>query len=117
MDRLKSGYELTTPLILQIPTSSTSYNGVHQPSSYTDSTDILFANFKTFGGTETVVNGVFEIIETAEIVCWYRPDLKSNCRIKRAEDGAVFEILGDVEDISLRHQQMKFKVKRVKGGV
>lgn len=118
MDRnaIKAAASMTTALILQIPTGATSYNGVHKPSGYQDSPNKIFANFKTFGGTETQVNGVLEIIDTAEVTTWFRPDIKSNCRIKRVEDGAIYEILGEPEDIEQRHQLMKFKIRRVKGG-
>lgn len=107
--------EMTTPLILQIPTE-TKYNGV-RTNTYTDAEGIIFANFKTYGGTERKVDGLWEIEDTAQLVCWYRTDIQSNCRIKRAADGAVFEIIGEPEDIEQRHQFLKFKVKRIKGGV
>ena len=37
--------------------------------------------------------------------------------VKRAEDGAVFEILAEPEDIDQRHQLLNFKIRRLKGGV
>ena len=46
---------------------------------------------------------------------WYRPDIKGNCRIAR-EDGATYDIIGEPENISMRNQFLKFKVRRVKGG-
>lgn len=115
MYRPAEAAEMTTPLILQIPTYS-KYNGV-ECATYTDSPNIIYANFKTYGGTERQVNGIFEVEETAQITCWFRPDITSGCRIKRAADGAVFNILGDPEDIELRHQFLKFKARRIKGGV
>lgn len=109
--------EFTTPLILQKPSALSSYNGVRTNTGYTDDPDIVYGNFKTYGGTETVVDGVLEIIETAEITTWFRPDITSNCRIKRADNGAVYEILNEPENIELRNQFLKFKVRRVKGGI
>ena len=109
--------EMTTALILQKPSGISSYNGVRTNTGYTDDSHVIYANFKTYGGTETQVNGVLEIIETAEVVCWYRPDIASNCRIKRADNGAVYEILNEPENIELRNQFLKFKVRRVKGGI
>lgn len=113
MYRPKSPF--TTPLILQIPAGQSTYNGVRTNTGYTDSADTVFASFKTFGGTETKVDGVLEVVETADIETWYRPDIKSNCRIKTT-DGAVYEILGAPEDIEQRHQYLKFKIRRVRGG-
>jgi hypothetical protein len=34
----------------------------------------------------------------------------------RLSDGAVFDILGEPENIEMRNQFLKFKVRRVKGG-
>lgn len=117
MDRLKRGNELTTPMILQVPTSSGNYNGVRRPTNYADDPNVVYASFQSYGGTETLVDGVLEIIETAQITTWYRPDITTNCRLKRAEDGAIFEILGTPEDIDMRHVQLSFKIRRVKGVV
>ena len=107
---------MTTALTLQIPGTLTTYNGVRSKPSFTDAQGTIFASFKTYGGTETRVDGLYEVIETAQIVCWYRPDIKSGCRIKRLSDGAVYEILGDPENIEERNQFLKFKVRRIKGG-
>lgn len=108
---------MTTPLVLQVPAPITTYNGVRTKPTFTDAEGIVYANFKTYGGTETKVDGIFEVIETAQIVCWFRPDIKSDCRVKRATDGAVYEIIGDPENIEERNQFLKFKVRRIKGGV
>lgn len=115
MYRPPEAAQMTTPLILQIPTQA-EYNGVRYPTTYTDAAGVIFANFKTYGGTESVVDGILQIIETADVCCWYRPDIQSNCRIKRATDGAVFEILGDPENIEQRNQFIKMKLRRIKGG-
>lgn len=77
---------------------------------------IIFASFKTYGGTETTVNGVYSVIDTASLETWYRPDIKSDCRIVRVEDGATYEIVGEPENINMRNQFLKFKAKRIKGG-
>lgn len=114
MYRPSQSVEMTTAFILQKPTQG-NYNGV-RTNTYTDDSAVIFANFKTYGGTEKLVDGMIEVEETAEIVCWYRPDITSGCRVKRAQDNAVFAILGDPEDIEYRHQYLKFKVRRVKGG-
>lgn len=87
---------------------------VQQALQNTD--NIFYGTFKTYGGTERDENGVYSIIDTATIECYYRPDIKSNCKIARADDGAIFEIINEPEDINQKHQFLKFKVKRVKGG-
>ena len=79
--------------------------------------NLFFGSFKTYGGTEEVINGVYSITDTAIIETWYRPDIKANCRIARANDKAIFDIINEPENINMRNQFLKLKVKRVKGGV
>jgi head-tail adaptor len=106
--------QMTTALRLQTPTSDKTL-GVHK-KTYADVAGVLMANMKTYGGTETTSNGVLSVEDTAQIVCWYRPDIRSDCRIVRLSDGAVFDILGEPENIEMRNQFLKFKVRRAKGG-
>ena len=115
MYRPSETQQMTTPLCLQTPTSER-VNGV-LVKTYEDVSDIFFGNFKTYGGTERQSNDVYTVEDTASIVCWFRPDIKSDCRIKRLSDNAVFEIIGEPENLEQRNMFLKFKVRRVKGGV
>lgn len=111
----------TIPLILLSPSKVTKVKGVvkkefpsiEEASKMED--NIFYGSFKTYGGTEKNINGVYLIEDTAIIETWYRPDITSNCRIARASDNAVFDIINEPEDINQRHQFLKFKVRRVKG--
>lgn len=102
------------PLKLYIPTYET-ISGIAKKNYPTDGI-LFFGSFKTYGGTETTINGVYSILDTANIETWYRPDIKSDCRIERANDGAMYEILGEPENINMRNQYLKFRIRRVKGG-
>lgn len=105
----------TTPVLLLIPTYTTQ-KGV-TVKTYDESAGIqLFCSWKTYGGTEVTDNGIYSVIDTAKIETWYRPEIKSDCRIKDLESGSVYEILGKPEDINRRHQFMQFKVQAVEGG-
>ncbi len=116
------------PLILLIPKSISKVNGVNRKQyptveealSIKDKNNkpknLFFGSFKTYGGTEKTINGIYSIEDTANIETWYRPDIISNCRIVRASDNAIFDIINEPEDINQRHQFLKFKVRRVKGG-
>ena len=115
--------QMTTPLQLQQPTKQASY-GVNK-NIYTTMEGVVMANFKTFGGTEVVVNGVISVVETAQIVCRYRPDIKGNSRFillpagfdEENKPNAVYEVLGEPENIEMRNMFLKIKLRRVKGGV
>ena len=76
----------------------------------------FFCSFRTFGGTEKNINGVYSIEDTATIETWYRPDIKSDCKIAVVETKEEFEILNTPENINMRNQFLKFKVKSAKGG-
>ena len=116
------------PLVLLIPSSISQNKGVNQKQYPTvedalskkdknnKPINLFFGSFKTYGGTEKTVNGIYSIEDTANVETWYRPDIKSNCRIARANDGAIFDIINEPENINMRNQFLKFKVKRVKGG-
>ena len=66
--------------------------------------EVINGSFATYGGTETT-------IET-----YYTDKIKSDDRIRRLTDGAVFEIKGEPENIEMRFLFLKIKVQRVKGG-
>lgn len=116
------------PLVLLIPKSIIQVKGVNKKEYPTieealaikdkndNSINLFFGSFKSYGGTEKIVNGIYSIEDTANIETWYRPDISSNCRIARANDGAIFDVINEPENINMRNQFLKFKVKRVKGG-
>ena len=103
----------TTPVELFHVSEIKTIRGVDVPT-YSEKGEIIMCSFKTYGGTETVVNGVISTISTANIETWYRPDITSSSRIKLGSQ--TYEIMGDPEDIEQRHQFLKFKVRSVRGG-
>lgn len=106
-------------MILLVPISKKYVNGklkkeYSKPTEVTEDMNI-FGSFRTFGGTETNVNGVYTIINTAVIETWYRPDIKADCRIYIPDLNATYDIIQPPEDIERRHQYLKFKVQKVGG--
>lgn len=112
--RPKDADEFRTPVKLLIPAGTTKYNGVNRPT-YPDDGDVIFVSWKAYGGTETTVNGVYSILDTAVVTTWFRPDITADCRLLR-EDGAVYEIKSKPENIEMQNVYLTFKVERVKGG-
>lgn len=80
-----------------------------------DVTEIFFAGFRTYGGTESTVNDVYTIYDTAVIDTWYSPEFTANCRVYDIESGFTWDIISDPEDIGRRHQFVQFKVRKVGG--
>ena len=127
MSNYRPTIENPIPLVLLVPTykkvsgvAKKEYPTIKEALNILDdkgnSLNLFFGSFKTYGGTEKTVNGIYSIEDTANVETWYRPDINSNCRIARANDGAIFDIINEPEDINQRHQFLKFKIKRVKGG-
>lgn len=116
----KAAGDYYTPMKLLIPKAD-KYNGkvtyTYPSIEEAPEENIFFGSFKTFGGTETTVNGIVTIVDTANIETFYRPDIGRYCRIAILETKEIYEVLGDPEDIERRHQILKFKVKKIVGGL
>ena len=76
--------------------------------------ELIYCSFKSYGGTEVVVNDVLVVRNTANIETWYRPDITAASRIKVGS--VVYEVMGTPENISMRNQFLKFKVQAIVGG-
>ena len=76
----------------------------------------IYCSFRTFGGTETTVNGVLTVENTAVVDTWYNPDISADSRVITA-DGGIYEVLGTPENIEMRNQFMRFKIREIRGGV
>lgn len=113
MSRFKPSYPYCTQVELYVPTYTTAV-GVPKKVMPKKPTDVINVSWKSYGGTETTINDVYSVIDTATVETWYRPDIKSDCRLKH--DGMFYEILGKPEDIEMRHQFIRMKVQAVEGG-
>lgn len=116
MARFKFTAPLTVPLVLLKPTYSTAYGVDKKTFPAMENGELIYGNFKTYGGTEHEVNGLYSVENTAYVETWYRPDIKSDCRIGVPETGEVYEIIGEPENIERRNQYLKMKITQVKGG-
>lgn len=104
---------MTTACDLFIPTAS-KVNGA-PVLTYPETGKRFFANVKSYGGTESMSNGMLMIEDTVVVTTWYRPDIKAKCRVKLLPAGAVYEVIGDPENWEMRCQYLAFKCRRVKG--
>lgn len=116
MAEYKPSLPFTTPIILLIPEAVTVKGSTKKRYPSIENGELIFCSFKTYGGTERSENGVYSVEDTANIETWYRPDIKSDCRIILAETEAAYEIINEPEDVNQRHMYCLFKVRRIKGG-
>lgn len=116
MAEFKPALPFNSPFRLLVPFKSKVNGVVTKTYPEVENGELIFASFKTYGGTESETNGVYTVIDTADVQTWYHPDIKSDCIITNAETGEKYEIIGAPENINMRNQFLKFKVKRIKGG-
>ena len=110
----KPSDHFTIPFKIGIP-STTTIKGV-PTKTYTESATTYYGTFRSFGGTETVKDGLYSVIYTTTLETWYTPDLKANCRVHVLQTDEYFEVVGTPENIQMRNQYMKAHLQAVKGG-
>lgn len=98
-----------------VPIEQSVYGVEKKTFSDPETSELFYGSFRTFGGTENVQDGLFTLINTATINTWYRPDIKSDYRIYICETGQAYDVVGDPEDIEMRHQYLQIKVRKVGG--
>lgn len=113
MKMYKPSGPYTTPLILLIPELKTAKGTTKK--IFPEDGEVFFCSLKSYGGTERDVNGVYSIEDTANVETWYRPDITSDCRVM-TENGRVYEIMNEPENIEMRYQILRFKIRRISGG-
>ena len=115
MRSFKPSAPFNVAMKLLVPVSERVNGALKKTFSDPESSELFYGSFRTFGGTENTQDGVFTLINTATIDTWYRPDIKSDCRIYICETGHAYEIISDPEDIQMRHQYLQIKVRKVGG--
>lgn len=118
MSRYKPAAPFTTPIYILAPTYQI-VKGVRKkvwpdPATLGDD-DLIFGTFRSFGGTDTVQNDVYTVEATGYIETWYRPDITSDCKLYMVPTGDSYDILGDPENIEMRNQYLKIRVRRIGG--
>lgn len=116
MAHFKPAVPFSVPLVLLVPTYAEESGVPVKTFPTLEQGALFYGSFKSYGGTETNINGLYSVEDTAIIECWFRPDIKSDCRVALPESGAVYEVWGEPENIEKRNQFLKFKVRRYKGG-
>ena len=101
---------------LLVPIGTTAYGAMKKSFVAPDAVDeVFFGSFRTFGGTENIKDDVYTIVNTAVIDTWYMPEIKADCQIYICDTGQIYDIIGDPEDIDMRHQYLQFKVRKMGG--
>lgn len=116
MARFRPSAPFVTAMILLVPTYEKEFGSTVKHFPQVQDGIRINGSFRTYGGTEREINGIYSVDDTAWIETWYRPDIKSDCRIYIPELDQTYEVLGRPEDIELRHQYIRMKVMAYTGG-
>lgn len=106
-------YEVKTfnvPFVLMKPTSKRIEGALMKDFEISD---VIYCSFKTFGGSERVINGVWSVEKTGTVDTWFNPHITADCRIRNAVTGAEYEIISEPENIDNHCQFLQFKVRKV----
>lgn len=114
MSRPNAAAQMATACVLLIPTNGPQKQGVDTKVWPTDG-PIIWANLKSYGGTEKISNDLLVIEDTMTMTTWYRPDISAKCRVRIARTGAEYEIINEPENWENRFQFLVCKMRRVKG--
>ena len=99
-------YRVQNPTIRRV-------NGVDH-KEYEDAGEI-FAGVKTYGGTESNLNGVRVVKDTAVLHTWFNSFCNTDSRLID-DAGGVWSIITPPEDIDASRRFLSFKIERVEGG-
>lgn len=106
--------QTTTPVQIQIATTTDNY-GVRQ-KAYQSVAYTSWCNWTDYSGSEKDINNISAAEESATLYFrWFDSNAKTDGRIIRLTDNAVFEIVS-VENIEQRDKAMIVRVRRIKGG-
>ena len=110
----KKAAQTNTPI--QIQTVSTTNVLGQVKKTYTNTPYISYCNWSDYSGWEREVNNIAGVEENITLYFrWYDPNCKTDGRVIRLTDNAVFEIVS-VENIEQRDKAMIVKVRALKGG-
>ena len=106
----------TVPMKLLVPTVTKVKGATKKEYPNPDLiTSVFFGSFRTFGGTERVVNDVYTLEDTATVDTWYDPRFKAECRVHLVDSGEEYDIIGTPENIDRRNQFTRMRLKKVGG--
>lgn len=113
MKKYKPNEPFLVPMYLFTPTITIAKGS--QKKIYPEKGNLIYCSFRTFGGTEKIIDNILAVENTAVIETRYRSDIKSDCILQDC-DGLAYEIIGTPENIGMKNRYLKFKIRAKKGG-
>lgn len=115
----KPAMPFNVPMRLLVPTTAM-VKGVAKkvypdPKTNPDDCPLFYGSFRTFGGTESNINEVYTVVDTATIDTWYDPKFTSDSRIYLCDTGDTYEVLATPENIEMRNQYLQIRCRKLGG--
>lgn len=113
MRRLSKPQEYKTACKLYVVVGYEKEKGNRKPIYEPAQDHTFLAKVKSYGGTEIKENGRINIIDTIEVTCTYRPDIKYLSHIELLATGEMYEVISKPENIDMGHVELFFKCQAV----
>lgn len=103
---------MTTPIKV-LKEEKTNVNGRVGISHKESSDELIWCIWKSYGGTESVIDGLSVYKDTATIECRFTPNINQNDIIENLITNTKYKIITVPDDINQLHQFLRFKVERL----
>lgn len=110
--RYVPSFPMSVPMTIMIP-EDVRVQGV--PKKVLKEGDLFFGSYRTYQTNDRTNNDVKTPERVVVVDTWYRPDIKSNNKIRMEPGGEIYDIVGDPEDIEMRHQFLQIRLQRAGG--
>lgn len=111
----KTAAPFSVPMRLLVPTVATVKGVPKKTWPDPEESFLFYGSFRTFGGTESTVNDLYTVVDTATIDTWYDPQFTADCRIYLCDTGETYELMATPENINRRNQYMQLRVRKIGG--
>lgn len=103
---------LTTPIKI-LKQEKVNINGYIEIKNPEISEEVIWCVWKSYGGTETDIDGLSVFQDTATVECRYTPEIKQNDTIQNLITNNKYQIITVPDNINMMNQWLRFKVKRL----
>ena len=106
----KMPFDIAFKLLIPITTSEKGVTVKH----YEDGA-VFMASMRTYTSDKNDTDDVYTPYVSTVIDTWYNPDIKADCMVELLETGERYSIETEPENVSMRHQFMQFRIRKVGG--
>lgn len=76
----------------------------------------VYGTLKTYQGTKREEMGAVFYDDTAQVNCWFRPDISTDTRVFNPITKRLYKVITEPENVNNKNQYLVFKVKGIHNG-